>query len=173
MPDQESSRVIEPNLVKLRSLLEGARIGMLTTIGEKGELCSRPMAMQELDPKGCLWFFTGMHTHTVTEIERDSRLNVSVVHGSTYVSMSGSGAVVDDAKKASELWNPLYKAWFPKGLEDPDLTLIKANVERAEYWDTPGGVVTTVIGYVKSLTTGEVAEVGEHGQLGVSHRASS
>ncbi|MDQ1473275.1 MAG: hypothetical protein QOJ99_4755 [Bryobacterales bacterium] len=169
MPTQDSSRVPEPNLVKLRSLLQGGRIGMMTTLGEEGRLCSRPMAMQELDPGGYLWFFSGLHTHIVTEIRRDDRLNVSVVHGNTYVSISGRGMIVEDPKKAAALWNPLYKAWFPKGLEDPDLTLIRVTVETAEYWDSPGGPVTNLVGYVKTLATGQAADVGEHGELRVSH----
>ena len=173
MANQEASRVPEPNLVKLRSLLEGARIAMLTSIGEAGSLVSRPMALQELDASGYLWFFTGLHSNVVAEIRQDSRINVSVMNGSTYVSMSGNAVLVDDVKKASELWNPAYKTWFPKGLEDPDLTLLRFSVERAEFWDTPGGVVTNVIGYVKSLATGETADTGEHGELGISHRTAS
>jgi general stress protein 26 len=173
MSTQESVGVPEPNLVKLRSLLEGARIAMLTTLDEQGHLCSRPMVMQALDHAGNLWFFTGLHTHLATELNRDTRMNVSVVHGNTYLSISGEGTLVEDPKKASEMWSPLYKAWFPKGLEDPDLTLVRVRVDRAAYWDSPGGVVTTLIGYVKSLATGQAADVGEHGELGVSHRSAS
>jgi general stress protein 26 len=169
MPSHESSRVPEPNLIKLRSLLEGARVAMLTTVGEEGRLFSRPMAMHEVDSGGYLWFFTGLHTHAVTELKRDDRLNVSVSHGNTYVSISGRGAIVEDPKKAAALWSPLYKAWFPKGLDDPDLTLIRVSVETAEYWDSPGGPVNSLIGYVRNIATGEVADVGEHGELRVSH----
>jgi len=65
-------------------------------------------------------------------------------------------------KKAAELWNPAYKAWFPKGLEDPELLLLKVDIEQAEYWDNPGGIVTTLIGYAQSLATGKQAKIGEH-----------
>jgi pyridoxamine 5'-phosphate oxidase like protein len=62
---------------------------------------------------------------------------------------------VRDRQKIEELWNPIYKAWFPKGLEDPDLALLKVEVQEAEYWDTPSGKMVQLIGFVKAIATGE------------------
>ncbi|MFI7546199.1 pyridoxamine 5'-phosphate oxidase family protein [Actinoplanes sp. NPDC049599] len=39
-----------------------------------------------------------------------------------------------DRAKVEELWNPMLKAWFPEGLETPDLRLIKVHAETAECW---------------------------------------
>jgi len=150
-------------LEKLRTLLKGARICMLTTQDEHSNLRSRPMAMQEMETDGDLWFFTGRHTPKVDEITSDHRVNISVIHGNSYISISGTGSVVKDKEKAAELWNPAYKAWFPKGLEDPELVLLKVSMDMAEYWDNPGGMVTTVIAYAKSLATGERPKIGENG----------
>ena len=149
-------------LTKLNALLKGARICMLTSKDMRGNLHSRPMALQEVETDGDLWFFTARHCHKVEEIKGDNRVNVAVVDGTTYISISGAATTVDDKKKAQDLWNPLYKAWFPKGLEDPELILLKISIDQAEYWDSPGGMVTTLIGYVESLVTGKQANVGEH-----------
>ena len=35
----------------------------------------------------------------------------------------------------AELWNPSYRVWFPRGLEDPELALLRIDVETAEHWD--------------------------------------
>jgi len=149
-------------LTKLKALLKGARTCMLTTQDWRGNLRSRPMALQEVEGDGNLWFFTQRHSPKMDEIKSDSRVNVSVIEGTTYVSISGSAQQVDDKKKAADLWNPLYKAWFPQGLEDPELMLLKVSIEQAEYWDNPGGVMTTLIAYVKGLATGQQADVGEN-----------
>ena len=149
-------------LTKLKALLKGARTCMLTTQDWRGNLRSRPMALQEVEGDGNLWFFTQRHSPKMDEIKSDSRVNVSVIEGTTYVSISGSAQQVDDKKKAADLWNPLYKAWFPQGLEDPELMLLKVSIEQAEYWDNPGGVMTTLIAYVKGLATGPQADVGEN-----------
>jgi len=163
MPDQNTQ-----GLSKLNALLKGARICMLTTQDEHDNLRSRPMALQEADIETDLWFFTARHSPKVNEIKGDSRVNVSIINGNTYISISGSAALVDDKRKASDLWNPAYKAWFPKGLDDPELLLLKVSIEQAEYWDNPGGMVTTLIAYVKSVATGQAASVGENKTLKIS-----
>ena len=67
--------------------------------------------------------------------------------------------------KIKELWNPIFKVWFPQGLEDPDLALLKINVEQAEYWDVPSSKLVTLVGFVKALTTGKPLDLGENEKL--------
>lgn len=33
-----------------------------------------------------------------------------------------------------ELMNPMVKAWFPEGVKDPTISLLKINFEKGEYW---------------------------------------
>ena len=54
-----------------------------------------------------------------------------------YIAISGKGQIIRDPGKAAQLWSPIYEAWFPAGLADPDLSLIRISVEKAEYWDVP------------------------------------
>lgn len=63
------------------------------------------------------------------------------------------------------IWNPLYKAWFPEGLEDPALGLLKVTVEKAEYWDSPGSAVVHLIGFAKAMLTGKPYSGGKHEKL--------
>ena len=72
-----------------------------------------------------------------------------------YVSVSGTAQLVRDRSKIEELWNPLFKAWFPQGLEDPDLALLKVNVDKAEYWDSPSSKVVRLAGFLKAVATGK------------------
>jgi hypothetical protein len=41
------------------------------------------------------------------------------------------------------------------GPRDPSVVLIKVNSETAEYWDSPGGRVTSFISFAKAKVTGE------------------
>lgn len=150
---------------KLRELIKDIDIGMLTTIDEDGTLHSRPMSTNsEVEFDGDLWFFTYASSHKVLEIEQHQQVNVSFADpkAQTYVSMSGIAQLVRDRNKIQELWKPQLKAWFPKELEEPDIALLKVNVEKAEYWDAPSGFVAHTIGLVKAITTGEKAKVGEN-----------
>jgi general stress protein 26 len=151
---------------KLKGLLEGIDFCMLTTI-DGGQLRSRPMSTQQMDENGDLWFFTSDKTHKVEEIERDSRVNAAYAKpdDNVYVSVSGRASVVKDRQKIEELWNPILKAWFPEGLEDPTLCLLKVSVEEAEYWDSPNSTLVQIAGFVKALVTGQQIDGGENKKL--------
>ena len=142
---------------KLRDLIKGIKFAMLTTEDETGDLRSRPMVVQETEFDGDLWFFTDASSPKVAEIRQHQKVNVSLSDPDrkSFVSVSGTAQLVRDRKKAEELWNPAYKAWFPDGLDDPNLALLKVNVEKAEYWDSPGSAVVHLAGFVKALATGQ------------------
>ena len=154
------------SIEKFKKLTEGIDFCMLTTING-GQLRSRPMSTQEMDENGDLWFFTSDQTHKVDEIEKDDRVNVaySQPDDNTYVSVSGSGQISKDREKIEKLWNPILKAWFPEGLDDPHLCLLKVSVEEAEYWDSPNSKIVQLYGFVKAMVTGEPAKGGEHGKV--------
>jgi general stress protein 26 len=158
----------QESIKKLNDLIKDIRVAMLTTI-DWGVLRSRPMQTQEFEFDGELWFFTSTETHKTEEIEKDRRVNVSYAspESNSYVSVSGTADIVKDHAKIEELWTPIHKAWFPKGIEDPNLVLLKVTVEQAEYWDAPSGTIVQLFGFIKALVTGESANhqdgsLGEH-----------
>jgi general stress protein 26 len=156
----------EQSIAKLKELMEGIDFCMLTTI-DNGLLRSRPMSTQQAEFDGDLWFFTSDNTHKVEEIEKDDRVCVGYAKpgDSTYVSVSGRAEIVKDRAKIEELWSPILKAWFPEGLDDPHLCLLKVSAEQAEYWESPSGKVVQLFGLVKALATGESAEWGDNEKL--------
>jgi general stress protein 26 len=152
---------------KLAKLIKGIKIAMMTTVETDGTLRSRPMATQQQEFSGDLWFFTGKSSHKVVEIGKDYHVNLSYADPSAnrYISVTGTAELVNDHEKAEELWNPILKAWFPKGLEDPDLALLKVTPTKAEYWDSGNSTIVQVIGFVKAVVTGQRAKPGDHAQL--------
>jgi general stress protein 26 len=148
---------------KLNLLIKDIDIAMLTTV-DKGVLRSRPMATQEKEFDGELWFFTSKNTHKAEEIEKDNRVNVSYSEpaDNRYVSMSGTAELINDRAKIEELWSPNLLAWFPKGLEDENIMLLKVSVEQAEYWDATSSSVVEALGLLKSLVTGERPNTGDY-----------
>jgi len=151
---------------KLQELIEGIDFCMLTSI-DGDVMRSRPMSTQQAEFDGDIWFFTSDETHKVDEIAADNRVCVAYTKpdSHTYVSVSGRAEIVRDRPKMEELWNPVLKAWFPDGLEDPRLCLLKVTAEQAEYWDQPSGKVVQLFGFVKALATGQSAEWGENQKL--------
>jgi general stress protein 26 len=156
----------QESIEKLKGMLEGIDFAMLTTIAN-GKFRSRPMSTQEMDEDGNLWFFTSDETHKVDEIEADDRVLVaySAPDDNTYVSVFGHAKIVRDQAKIDELWNPVHKAWFPEGKDDPHLCLLKITIEEAEYWDSPNSKLVEIAGFVKALVTGQEADGGDYGKI--------
>ena len=148
-------------------LIKGIKVAMMTTVEEDGSLRSRPMWTHDRDFDGELWFFTREHSHKVDEVEHDHHVNLSYADPTRerYVSVSGRCRLVRDKEKARELWNPTLKAWFPDGLDDPELALLCVRVERAEYWDTPNSRMVQLVGMVKAALTGETYKPGDNQKL--------
>lgn len=165
---QKNYNTREESIEKLKELLEGIDFAMLTTIADK-KFRSRPMSTQEVDENGDLWFFTSDETHKVEEIESDNRVSVaySKPNDNTFVSVFGRAEMSKDRAKMEELWSPILKAWFPKGLDDPKLCLLKITIEEAEYWDSPNSTIVQLAGFVKALVTGQQIDVGEYGKINI------
>jgi general stress protein 26 len=58
-------------------LVDRARIGMLTTMTESGKHVSRPMALQEVQFDGDLWFFCYDYSAKAVQIRSQPEVNVS------------------------------------------------------------------------------------------------
>jgi general stress protein 26 len=161
---ENSAPTREESIAKLRELVEGIEFAMLTTVEEDGSLRSRPMHTQQLEDDGTLWFFTSTDAPKVHEIERDRHVNVAFasIEKNNYVSMSGRARLVRDRAKIDELWSPPLKAWFPNGKDDPNVGLLRVEVERAEYWDSPSSAIAHAIALAGSLITGKPADPGEN-----------
>lgn len=128
---------------------------MFTTVDSDGRLMSRPMAVQEVEFDGDLWFFTRQGSRKVEQIGQQSRVNVALASRSSWVSVTGIAEVLRDVAKARELWNASISAWFPDGPEDPDIVLVKVHADGAEYWDSPGAGVVSVLSFIKARVTGK------------------
>jgi len=142
---------------KLGQLIKGIKVAMLTTLCPDGSLRSRPMATQDAEFDGTLWFFTRGDAPKADEVRRSEQVNLSYASPTDqrYVSVSGTAHLVRDPQKIKEFWNPLLKAWFPEGRDDPQLALLRVDVEKAEYWDSPSSTTVHLVGFVKALVTGQ------------------
>lgn len=153
-------------IAKLKELIEGIDFCMLATFDGE-HLRSRPMSTQQYENDGELWFFTRDNTHKIEELEKDPRVCAAYSKPSDniFVSVSGRAELSYDRAKMEQLWNPILKAWFPEGLEDPHICLLKVIVEQAEYWDASSSMLVQIVGFIKALATGTEAGYGENKKL--------
>ncbi len=152
----------EEERAKVRELIDDIRIGMITNLDHsEGRLVSRPMAVQEVEDDGTLWFFTSETAPKADQIDADPLVNVAFASRGAWVSLAGRAVIVDDRVKIHELWNSAAEAWFPDGPDSPDVGLLRVDPDSAEYWDSPGGKIASAIAYAKAKVTGSRPDVGE------------
>lgn len=150
---------------KVTDIINDSRIGMLTTINEQGALVSRPLAVQDVQDDGDMWFFTSVESSQVAHIKVNPAVNVSFGKGTEWVSVAGTATVVTDTQAIHERWNQAVEAWFPDGPDTPEAVLLHIESDSAEYWTSPGGTAGTVLQWVKSKVTHSRMNVGESGTV--------
>jgi len=158
----------EEALTKVRGLLKNFRSAMMVTL-VNGKLHSRPMGMQgeAADFNGVLWFFSDRESRKIEEIKADPEMSLILQSDSdsAYLHLFGKADVSNDLGKKAELFTPLAKTWFPEGVNDPRLTLIRFEAERGDFWDSPGGMLQVLGAFTKAIVTGTRGQVGEMGEV--------
>jgi len=161
----ETQQQKNKDLSKIKEMVDDIRIAMMTTVNENGHLVSRPMAVQQMDEDGTIWFFTKKSSPKVDQIEQNEhQVNISFADtdDSSYVSISGSAQELDDRAKIDELWSAAAKPWFPEGKEDPELTLLKVHTDMAEYWDSTSSRMVRFLEMARAAVTGDTYKEGEN-----------
>lgn len=153
----------------LQELIKDIRIAMMTTVDEDGTLRSRPMGTQDIENESDLWFFTADPSGKAEEVRQNQQVNLSYVDTgkNRYVSVSGRAMIVHDKARMEKYWKPILKAWFPEGLETPDLALMRVTPEKAEFWDAPHGKLVALAQMVKAAVTGDEGEVGRNEKIDI------
>jgi general stress protein 26 len=151
-------------------LVKDIGVGMLTTRDAQGDLVSRPMAALEMDKDGSLWFFTSASSSKTHQLDRVN-LSFADIDEAVYISLSGSGEMVEDREIIEELWSPAAKPWFPNGPQDPDLALLRVDVKNAEIWDGNASKMVRMLAMAAAVVTGQPNAVltGKHTVVGGRH----
>jgi general stress protein 26 len=122
---------------KIGEIIGSIRVGMLTTMEASGELRSRPMLCADCDFDS-LWFLAKESKPLIAEAIGNRVVNVAFAspEKDRYASVTGLAQLVEDEKLMQKLWRPELKSWFPKGLQEPDLILLRVDIHHAEAWDS-------------------------------------
>lgn len=148
-------------------LMEKIGLCMLAT-KDGNTIRSRPMAAFVKREDGKIYFLTDARRHKDNEIDADPTvcLAFSDTSGQKYVSVSGNAQISHDKAKVHDLWSVAAKAWWDSP-DDPNIRLLTVVPEDAEYWDSPG----TIVSYVKMATaamTGSRPAIGDNKKVNLS-----
>lgn len=151
----------------LAERIEGIGVAMMTTIGDHGRLRSQPMVAQLSHDSNGLWFFTSTSSPAALNIQQRPAVNLSYVDlaAKRYISVAGRARLVRDSDRIREMWNSTVATWFPKGINDPELTLIEVDVEEADYWDDSNSTFVSITGFLRELMGDKPPHMVDRGHL--------
>ncbi|WP_213735932.1 pyridoxamine 5'-phosphate oxidase family protein [Bradyrhizobium sp. dw_411] len=139
------------------------KIGFAMLVTRDGDkLRARPMSAYLERDENAIYFLTDARRHKDEEITRNPGINLSFANASDqkYVSITGTAIVSNDRAKIKELFSTPAKAWWSSA-EDPDIRVLKITPDEAEFWDSPGSVIS----YVKmaaAAMTGSRPDIGDN-----------
>ncbi|HAF41412.1 MAG TPA: general stress protein [Sphingobium sp.] len=124
-----------------------------------GESHSEPLTAQlDKDQVDTIWFFIGKDNR----LAKGGRAMAQFVSKGQdfFACLSGSVVIDNDTAMIDKLWSRQVEAWFPEGKSDPNLALLRFDIDDAELWEAD----LSLTGKLKMLFGGKIRadEEGSH-----------
>lgn len=130
-----------------------------------GRQHSEPLTAQlDEDQVDTLFFFVGKDNRLVAGGQAMAQF---VAKGHDFFAcLSGAARIDNDFALIDKLWNKQVEAWFPGGKDDPNLALLRFDIDSAEMWETD----MSLAGKVKMLFGGKIkaGDAGSHAVVGTT-----
>ncbi|GAA4778892.1 hypothetical protein GCM10023231_01880 [Olivibacter ginsenosidimutans] len=132
-------------------------------------LSIRPMAVQQVDDEGNLWFLSASDSHKNQELSDDPFVHLLFQgsHYADFLNIYGLASIQEDKEKIKELWTPLAKTWFTEGVDDPRITIIKVEPTEAYYWDNKHGDAVAFVKQSIGAVLGKTIDDSIEGKLDI------
>jgi len=157
-------------ITKLRELAEKASTCFMCSSIKTGKrIETRPMAVQQIDDQGRLWFLSASDSHLDAQIAEDGAVQL-MFQGSShsdFLTIYGRATISRDEAKIHELWNGLMKTWFTEGEKDSRITVICVTPREGYYWDTKHNRAIAFAKMVVGAVTGKTLDDSIEGSLKV------
>ena len=151
---------------KIKEIAEAAGTCFFST-NVNTDTRSRPMALQDVDEHGNLWFLSDINSDKNKEILNDNAVELYFMNNSKYeyVFLKGLAQISQDRKLIEKYWTNFASAWFD-GKDDPNLSVIKVSPTDGYYYETKDNKLIAMSKMIFAAITGSSNEDGGvEGQL--------
>ena len=129
---------------------------------------TQPMTAQfDDDLPNRLWFYTNRQNRLVEGLTESSRgmAAFSAKGHKLFASLHGRLSLDTDRAIVERFWSPVAAAWYEQGKDDPDLRMLRLDLERGEIWQATTSnflqymVTAALTGSAESAAQEDVHEV--------------
>jgi general stress protein 26 len=167
----DTQRTKEDAKGQLFAQLDKVKAGMLGVEGSGQH--PQPMTAYPDPDAGIVWFITSRDTdlakaagHPVLSggAVGDKIANFALIgkKDDYWANMRGPLDQIDDEAKIDELWSAQAAAWFEKGREDHEVTLLRLTLQEAEIWSSSRNPVVFAFEMAKAMGSQTRPDLGEH-----------
>ncbi|MBF0596022.1 pyridoxamine 5'-phosphate oxidase family protein [Faecalibacter rhinopitheci] len=145
---------------KIKTIAENAGTCFFST-NLKTNTNSRPMALQEVDDNGNLWFLSDVTSEKNKDILQDPDVELYFMNNSKYeyVFIKGKASVSQDKVLIDKYWSNFANAWFD-GKDDPNVSVIKVTPNDGYYYETKENKLVAMSKMLFAAATGSKIEDG-------------
>lgn len=131
----------------------------VTNIGKNAH--SIPMALQEVDDEGTLWFISSSESTHNQNLEKDATTQLYFLNNGSYeyVFIQGQAEVSKDRALIEKYYSHFADAWFD-GKDDPRITVIGVKPDDGYYYETKDNKVFAMAKMVFAAVTGAKTDDG-------------
>ena len=154
---------------KIKELANKNTCFFCTRISTGQRMNTRPMSVQKVDDAGNLYFLSAKDSHKNRDIAQDPNIQLffqGSAH-SDFLTIHGEATISDNKALNGELWEPLAKAWFTEGENDPRISVIKIAPVSGYYWDNKHGSAVALLKVAAGALTGKTMDDSIEGHLKV------
>lgn len=134
----ERIRTNEAAVNQMRTMAMSSNVCMIITVDAEGNRNNRPMGAVRIDDDGGCWFFASKSSGKLKDLAVNNKIQVVFANTATedYMEIHGQGEVICDEHELTDKWSPMVNQWFPNGVKDPEVCLVRIEVSNVFYWDT-------------------------------------
>ena len=122
--------------------MAGIDIAILSTHTENGQIANRPMSNNgDVRYDGSSYYFTFEQARVIADIKADPKVALGfagaggIFSDAIYVAVEGYAELIRDKSAFKNHWTSDLDRWFDKGIDTPNIVLIKVKATRITYWD--------------------------------------
>lgn len=123
--------------------MAGIDIAILSTHTQGGQIANRPMSNNgDVTYDGTSYYFTFEQARTVADIQANPKVALGftgqggIFSDAIYVAVEGIAELIRDKTAFQDHWKSDLDRWFEKGVDTPNLVLVKVKAVRLAYWDS-------------------------------------
>ncbi len=134
----EQAKQIHPELVQqLAGVINDSRVAMLTTRANDGRLLCRPLLVQQMGHDGTLSFLIDNEGELARDVRAFPAVNLVFPRSDRehFTCANGIARIDDDRRSLLEVWHAELLNWFPRGLSDPGLVVLRVRIDELSLWN--------------------------------------